>query len=46
MRQAGRSTEKLLVIEYFMRQDPPLFEGLSTLIEEFEAQRQSRRSSP
>lgn len=40
----GRSTKKLLKVEYFMRQYPTLSEALSTLLEQYEAERELRQS--
>ena len=45
MKQVGQSANKLLMIEYFMRQYPTLFEGLSKLVEEYEAERDLQASS-
>lgn len=36
MKHVGQSANKLLMIEYFMRQYPTLAEGLSKLVEEYE----------
>jgi catechol-2,3-dioxygenase len=43
--QVGRSAARLLAIEYFMRQYPTLTEGLSRLLERYEAERSLRRPS-
>ena len=45
IRQAGRSANRLLMIEYFMRQYPTLSEGLSKLVDMYESERRSRGSS-
>ena len=45
IRQVGRNAYKLLMIEYFMRQYPTLSEGLSKLVEEYEAERDLHASS-
>lgn len=45
MKQVGQSANKLLMIEYFMRQYPTLAEGLSKLVEEYEAERDLPASS-
>ena len=43
--QAGRSANRLFMIEYFMRQYPTLSEGLSKLVDTYESERRSRGSS-
>ena len=43
IKQVGRSTNKLLKIEYFMRQYPTLSEALSILVEQYEAERELRQ---
>ncbi len=45
MLHVGRSAGKLLMIEYFMRQYPTLSEGLSKLVEQYEAERKLQGSS-
>ena len=45
IKQVGRNANKLLMIEYFMRQYPTLSEGLSKLVERYEADRNLPRSS-
>jgi len=45
MKHVGQSANKLLMIEYFMRQYPTLAEGLSKLVEEYEAERDLQSSS-
>ena len=45
IKQVSRSTNKLLKVEYFMRQYPTLSEALSTLVEQYEAERRSKRGS-
>ena len=45
IKQVGRNAHKLLMVEYFMRQYPTLAEGLSKLVEEYEAERDLQASS-
>ena len=45
IKQVGRNANKLLMIEYFMRQYPTLSEGLSKLVERYEADRKLQVSS-
>ena len=40
IKHVGRGTNKLLKVEYFMRQYPTLSEGLSKLVEQYEAERE------
>ncbi len=45
LKHVGRSANKLLMIEYFMRQYPTLSEGLLKLMEEYEAEHKLQKSS-
>lgn len=45
LKQVGRNADKLLMIEYFMRQYPSLLEGLTKLVEQYEAERKLQGSS-
>ena len=45
LKHVGQSANKLLMLEYFMRQYPSLAEGLSMLVEEYEAERDLQASS-
>lgn len=45
IKRVGRNANKLLMIEYFMRQYPTLSEGLSKLVERYKADRNLPRPS-